>query len=187
MARLSRSRALRAAPFALTGAHVGQSGLTDPGERNANKSRVSPVRCASPVARYLSRHRDVMTCLALSFADDHLENGRGLFAGAADVDHVDLCACTYRPYNRKRRLSFTFLPSPASRRHLKPCKRAATADMSFPALELPRPGTTARRISPVSRGFPIAAQCKQATLIFGERNPHETILVRTGWMFLCPR
>src|SRR5437588_1074867 len=36
VARLSRSRALRAAPFALTGAHVGQSGLTDPGERNAN-------------------------------------------------------------------------------------------------------------------------------------------------------
>ena len=32
------------------GAHVGQSGLTDPGERSANKSRVSPVRCASPVA-----------------------------------------------------------------------------------------------------------------------------------------
>jgi hypothetical protein len=31
-----------------------------------------------------------MTCLALSFADDHLENGRGPFAGAADVDHVDL-------------------------------------------------------------------------------------------------
>jgi hypothetical protein len=50
VARLSRSRALRAAPFALTGAHVGQSGLTDPGERSANKSRVSPVRCASPVA-----------------------------------------------------------------------------------------------------------------------------------------
>src|SRR5207244_11368535 len=83
VARLSRSRALRAAPFALTGAHVGQSGLTDPGERNANKSRVSPVRCASPVARYLSRHRDVMTCLALSFADDHLENGRGLLTGLA--------------------------------------------------------------------------------------------------------
>src|SRR5260370_21445373 len=34
----------------LTSAHVGQSGLTDPGERSANKSRVSPVRCASPVA-----------------------------------------------------------------------------------------------------------------------------------------
>src|SRR5437588_5359648 len=50
VARLSRSRALRAAPFALTGAHVGQSGLTDPGERTANKSRDSPVRCASPVA-----------------------------------------------------------------------------------------------------------------------------------------
>ena len=50
VARLSRSWALRAAPFALTGAHVGQSGLTDPGERSANKSRVSPVRCASPVA-----------------------------------------------------------------------------------------------------------------------------------------
>src|SRR5262249_12790758 len=50
VARLSRSRALRAAPFALTDAHVGQSGLTDPGERSANKSRVSPVRCASPVA-----------------------------------------------------------------------------------------------------------------------------------------
>jgi hypothetical protein len=32
------------------GAHVGQSGLTDLGERSANKSRVSPVRCASPVA-----------------------------------------------------------------------------------------------------------------------------------------
>ena len=45
-----RHTALRAAPFALTGAHVGQSGLTDPGERSANKSCVSPVRCASPVA-----------------------------------------------------------------------------------------------------------------------------------------
>ena len=45
VARLSRSWALRAAPFALTGAHVGQSGLTDPGDRSANKSRVSwPLR-----------------------------------------------------------------------------------------------------------------------------------------------
>jgi hypothetical protein len=59
VARLSRSRALRAAPFALTGAHVGQSGLTDPGERSANKSRVSPVRCASPVAPMLARKFDV--------------------------------------------------------------------------------------------------------------------------------
>jgi hypothetical protein len=27
----------------------------------------------------LSRHRDVVTRLALSFADDHLEHGRGVF------------------------------------------------------------------------------------------------------------
>src|SRR6516165_1172658 len=46
VARLSRSWALRAAPFALTGAQVGQSGLTDLGERSANKSRVSPGCCA---------------------------------------------------------------------------------------------------------------------------------------------
>jgi hypothetical protein len=43
----------------LTGAHVGQSGLTDPGERSANKSRVSPVRCASPVAPLSHQHSNV--------------------------------------------------------------------------------------------------------------------------------
>jgi hypothetical protein len=35
---------------------------------------------------------DVVTSLALAFADDHLENGRGVFAGVSDVDHVDLPA-----------------------------------------------------------------------------------------------
>src|SRR5262245_55079057 len=57
VARLSRSWALRAAPFALTGAHVGQSGLTDPGERSANKSRVSPGRCARGSAPAPLHHR----------------------------------------------------------------------------------------------------------------------------------
>jgi hypothetical protein len=32
----------------------------------------------------------VVTSLALSFADDYLESGRGMFCGASDVDHVDL-------------------------------------------------------------------------------------------------
>src|SRR5262249_61605121 len=45
---------LRAAPFALTGAHVGQSGLTD---RGANKSRVSPSRCARGSAPARLHHR----------------------------------------------------------------------------------------------------------------------------------
>jgi hypothetical protein len=55
--RLSRSWALRAAPFALTGAHDGQSGLTDPRERSANKSRVSPGRCAKGCAPAPLHHR----------------------------------------------------------------------------------------------------------------------------------
>src|SRR6516164_4076298 len=54
---LSRSWALRAAPFALTGAHVGQSGPTDPGDRSTNKSRVFPGRCARGSAPAPLRHR----------------------------------------------------------------------------------------------------------------------------------
>src|SRR5215831_3806191 len=38
----------------------------------------------------LSRHGDVVTRLALSFADDHLEHGRAVFGDASDFDHVDL-------------------------------------------------------------------------------------------------
>src|SRR5215472_4066785 len=57
VARLSRSCALRAASFALTGAQVGQSGLTDLGERSANKSRVSPGCCARGSAPAPLHHR----------------------------------------------------------------------------------------------------------------------------------
>src|SRR5215469_1625293 len=39
---------------------------------------------------HLSRHRDVVTSLALSFADDHLENERVALGSAPDLDHVDL-------------------------------------------------------------------------------------------------
>src|SRR5262249_25169660 len=46
LARLSRSWALRSAPFALTGAHVGQSGLTDPGERSSRLVLLRPA-CGS--------------------------------------------------------------------------------------------------------------------------------------------
>src|SRR4029450_883684 len=38
---------------------------------------------------HLLRHRDVVTSLAVSFANEHLENGRGVFGGASDVDHID--------------------------------------------------------------------------------------------------
>src|SRR5262249_19706968 len=38
----------------------------------------------------LSRHCDVVTRRALSFADDHLEHGRAVFGDASDFDHVDL-------------------------------------------------------------------------------------------------
>src|SRR5262249_21869741 len=47
-----------------------------------------------PAARqplaHLSRHRDVVTRLTLSFADDHLENERVALGGAPDLDHVGL-------------------------------------------------------------------------------------------------
>src|SRR5262245_66021316 len=44
---------------------------------------------------HLSRHRDVVTSLALSFADDHLENERVALGSAPDLDHVDLlCGAT---------------------------------------------------------------------------------------------
>jgi len=38
----------------------------------------------------LSRHGDLVTRLALSFADDHLENERILLSSLANLDHVDL-------------------------------------------------------------------------------------------------
>jgi hypothetical protein len=41
---------------------------------------------------HLSRHRDVVTSLAVSFADDHLENERVVLGSAPDLDHVDLLA-----------------------------------------------------------------------------------------------
>jgi hypothetical protein len=41
---------------------------------------------------HLSRHRDVVTGLAVSFADDHLENERVVLGSAPDLDHVDLLA-----------------------------------------------------------------------------------------------
>jgi hypothetical protein len=40
--------------------------------------------------RNLSRHCDVVTRLALSFTDDHLEHGRAVFGDASDFDHIDL-------------------------------------------------------------------------------------------------
>jgi len=43
-------RRVRQGGYDLVHAQFGQSGLTDPGERSANKSCVSPARCASPVA-----------------------------------------------------------------------------------------------------------------------------------------
>src|SRR5262249_29508175 len=42
-----------------------------------------------PLAR-LSRHRDVVTGLALSLGHDHLEHERIALAGEPDLDHVDL-------------------------------------------------------------------------------------------------
>src|SRR6516225_7504797 len=39
---------------------------------------------------HLSRHRDVVTSLVLSFTDDHLENERVMLGEAPDLDHVDL-------------------------------------------------------------------------------------------------
>src|SRR5215471_11994192 len=39
---------------------------------------------------HLSRHRDVVTSLALSFADDHLENERVALGSAPNLDHVGL-------------------------------------------------------------------------------------------------
>jgi hypothetical protein len=38
----------------------------------------------------LSRHRHVVTGLALSFADDHLELERIILASTPNLDHVDL-------------------------------------------------------------------------------------------------
>src|SRR5215831_12597681 len=39
---------------------------------------------------HLSRHRHAVASLALSFADDHLENERAVLASALDLNHVDL-------------------------------------------------------------------------------------------------
>ena len=39
---------------------------------------------------HLLRHRDVVTSLTLSFADDHFENERVMFGSAPDLNHVDL-------------------------------------------------------------------------------------------------
>src|SRR5262245_39961155 len=41
---------------------------------------------------HLLRHRDVVMCLTVSFADDHLKAGRRGFRGASDVDHAGLLA-----------------------------------------------------------------------------------------------
>src|SRR6516165_5923993 len=38
---------------------------------------------------HLSRHRDVVMGLALSFSDDHLENERVVLGSASNLDHVD--------------------------------------------------------------------------------------------------
>src|SRR5215467_11407097 len=49
------------------------------------------LACRQPLA-HLSRHGDVVTSLALSFADDHIENKRVVRGSAPDVNHVDpLC------------------------------------------------------------------------------------------------
>src|SRR5499426_1355889 len=39
---------------------------------------------------HLSRHGDVVTSLALSFADDYVENERVVLGSAPDLNHVDL-------------------------------------------------------------------------------------------------
>src|SRR6516225_7037553 len=49
--------------------------------------RMPPRR--QPLA-HLSRHGDVVTSLAFSFADDHLENERVVRGSAPDLNHVDL-------------------------------------------------------------------------------------------------
>src|SRR5690349_7354787 len=49
--------------------------------------RMLPRR--QPLA-HLSRHGDVVMSLALSFADDHLENERVVLGSAPDLNHVDL-------------------------------------------------------------------------------------------------
>src|SRR5258708_33028286 len=47
------------------------------------------LACRQPLA-HLSRHRDVVTRLALSLTDDHLENERAALGSEPDLDHVDL-------------------------------------------------------------------------------------------------
>src|SRR5262245_37725000 len=49
--------------------------------------RMLPRR--EPLA-HLARHGDVVTSLALSFADDHLENERVVLGSAPHLNHVDL-------------------------------------------------------------------------------------------------
>ena len=43
--------------------------------------------CRQPLA-HLSRHRDVVPSLAISLADDHIENEGLALAGEPDLDHV---------------------------------------------------------------------------------------------------
>src|SRR6516165_11378333 len=57
------------------------------GRLEAAFGRMPPRR--QPLA-HLSRHSDVVTSLALSFADDHLENERVVRGSAPDLNHVDL-------------------------------------------------------------------------------------------------
>jgi hypothetical protein len=49
--------------------------------------------------RNLSLHRDVVTRLAPSFTDDHLEHGRAVFGDASDFDHIDLLRGARLPQN----------------------------------------------------------------------------------------
>src|SRR5262249_53109318 len=58
---------------------------------------------SQPLAR-LSRHRDVVTGLALSLGHDHLEHERIALAGEPDLDHVDLLGRIDLPRDRAQNL-----------------------------------------------------------------------------------